>query len=734
MVSVLRSLFVCLLMLVQSSHAQSVLAAARIDDASTTASFTLGLSRDNGASFETTALTTDNVRLIATITPETAHLEKQADIYVVAQLGAAFYMRNQNGGFESWNGELATLKHFQTQVLSKPLAVDVFSGSLPAAASMRWFVGYKTSDDVLIYSRQSHQVVISQPSSTPPSAWPSTRPFISLVDFKSAAPGSAAHTRFMGMVDKAVGGNKEYGYSSTHSVIAYALKGDAKYIQLAIADTDAYVEAQIASACGSSKNSPAIGGDSYLGSGGAIQNIALTYDYGYDLLTDAQRTRWLALMTQVADNIWGKPSAATWGGPSMGCAAKTVGWSGWSISNAGNNYYYTSFARVAMYMALVTHEQKWIDLVQQKVIPSLVTYYSTKLLDGGSREGTGYGAAHMTLFDIYRLWLASTGEDLATRSSHTQNTINYWLHATVPTLDRFVPIGDQSRTSHPTLYDYHRILMLEAQLLSPNTPEAEWAHWWLDNNAIKKMTGGFNSQFDLLKLTADSEKPTELSYYAKGAGVYFARSSWEKDATHFSMIAGQYEEAHAGQEQGNFTFFKNNWLAVTSNIWSRTGINQDTASRNVLRFDNANGEKVRQNKYADSVAPVIVVTTDADGTQRGVVDLSPAFSVNRTLVQSWKRDFVYKDNKVTIHDRCQVSPSITPVWQVHTPVLPNYDSATGKITTADGKLVITPQMSAAPRVVIEEMKTLDADYAAGRYRVSLYSNSGCDFTVELLAL
>ena len=39
----------------------------------------------------------------------------------------------------------------------------------------------------------------------------------------------------------------------------------------------------------------------------------------------------------------------------------------------------------------------------------------------------------------------------------------------MPTRDRFAPIGDQSRSSIPELYDYHENLVHEAVALSPTT-------------------------------------------------------------------------------------------------------------------------------------------------------------------------------------------------------------------------------------------------------------------------
>ena len=78
----------------------------------------------------------------------------------------------------------------------------------------------------------------------------------------------------------------------------------------------------------------------------------------------------------------------------------------------------------------------------------LAAYYA-QLPGGGSREGTGYGTALRNLFEDYLYWRASTGEDLAALSTHAGDTIDYWVHATVPTRDRFAPIGDQSRSSIP---------------------------------------------------------------------------------------------------------------------------------------------------------------------------------------------------------------------------------------------------------------------------------------------
>jgi hypothetical protein len=68
---------------------------------------------------------------------------------------------------------------------------------------------------------------------------------------------------------------------------------------------------------------------------------------------------------------------------------------------------------------------------------------------------------------------------------------------------------------------------------------------------------------DLLPLPDAPAVPTERVYHAAGAGVLFARSNWNTDAAWFSFVAGKYDQSHAHQDQGAFTFFKRDWLAVT---------------------------------------------------------------------------------------------------------------------------------------------------------------------------
>jgi hypothetical protein len=121
---------------------------------------------------------------------------------------------------------------------------------------------------------------------------------------------------------------------------------------------------------------------------------------------------------------------------------------------------------------------------------------------------------------------------------HVRETIDYWLHATVPTRDRFAPIGDQARSSMPDLYDYHENLVHAAVVLSGASDAARRGTWWLQNNSVNGVAHSFNLAGDLLPYPVAPLVPTDLVYHASAAGHFFARSSWATDASWLSFVAG----------------------------------------------------------------------------------------------------------------------------------------------------------------------------------------------------
>jgi hypothetical protein len=540
---------------------------------------------------------------------------------------------------------------------------------------------------------------------------PVARPYLSLAPFLNADPASAAFIQFQAGVDDALAGGPPYAYSATHSVIMYRISGNVAYLLDAIDRVEAFValgEAAIAAG-----QQPALAGDSYLEVGWYLEQLSLAYDFGYEHLTPSQRQRWARFGDQAIFNVW-HPSEAHWdNGPRP--------WTGWSVCDPGNNYHY-SFLRATMLWAWARQDLTLIDFLQAQKFPPLMDYFAA-LPGGGSREGTGYGTAQKNLFENYVLWKSATGEDLAGVTPHTRETIDYWVHATVPTLDRFAPIGDQSRSSIPELYDYHENLVHTAAFLSQGTPQAARGTWWLQHNSVNGPIHQFNASTYLLPYPDAPVAPTELTYHARGAGAFFARSSWNTNASWISFVAGKYDQSHAHQDQGSFTFFKNDWLAVTPNIWSHSGINQGVEVHNVLRFVRADGTTINQNP-SDTVESTMVPSS-AGGTAYASASLANAYSQNASLIQGWTRAIALDGDVLRVSDQCTVAAGVRPIFQVQVPVAP--------VLQPDGSVVAGNLRIVALHDVNVSWTAMAAPEFSAGYRVELTRTSGCAFTVELHA-
>lgn len=520
---------------------------------------------------------------------------------------------------------------------------------------------------------------------------------------------SAEYRRFKGFVDRAVAGDPGYGFSATDAAYMYRLTGERRYGALAVSMVEAQVSA--AEAAMAAGEAPPIAGDSFLGVGPMLRDVALAYDWCGELATPAQKARWKAYADQTVANVW-HPYVARWGGHWMPG-------NGWAIEDPGNNYFY-SFLQATMYWALASDNAALKSFLQDDRLP-LLTAYVARLPGGGSREGTSYGASLRTLFGLYRLWHDSTGVDLANANGHLTDTIRYWVHATVPTMDRFAPIGDQPRVSVPELYDYERWLMLEARRSTRDAPAASLASWWLHRISVKRMDSGFNSRHDLLPAGDAGTAPHELVYHATGVGQLFARTDWGRDAMWLDFTVGPFDQVHAHQAQGAFTLFAGDWLAVTENIWSHSGIEQGTPTNNVVRFER-DGEPVPQ--VMPTTSTLTLEATGPDGQVHAVADLTPAYGGD-PAVRAWQRRIDFQDRVLTVQDSFAVSPGTRAVFQLNVPARPTIKGN----TAVAGRLRMTVLSPAGASLTVVDWTAVDADYTSG-WRIDV-RGPGDRFVVRL---
>ena len=521
---------------------------------------------------------------------------------------------------------------------------------------------------------------------------------------------SPAYSRYKEWVDTAVSGNPGYAFSAVDAVLMHQLTGNGRYCDIAVRMVQQQVDEANAKIAQGAR--PAVAGDSYLEAGPMISELARTWQWCGERIPDEQRPKWSAYADQAIRNIW-SPKSASWGGT-------PATWTGWSIDNPGNNYYY-SFVEATMDWALASNDEALLKLLREDKLPALKGYFA-KLPGGGSLEGTGYGAAHMRLFTLYRTWKDSTGEDLANANPHLSDSIRFWIHATVPTLDRFAPFGDQSRVSVPEIFDYHRRLVLEARMASKDEEARALASWWLGSISLQRMSQGFNFRYDLLPAGDAKEPPRELVYHATGTGRLFARTGWDRDAMWMTFTAGPYVESHAHQDQGSFTLFARDWLAVTENVWTHSGIQQGTDVHNLVRFVR-NGATIRQREPSTSTMTLTRGATP--GEVHASADLGGAYAPGAG-VESWKREIDFAARKLTVRDRYATSADTRAIFQVNVPSKPQIN---GREAIA-GRLRIRVVSPEDATLSVLEWSTLDAAEFRSGWRVDV-EGGGDGFVVEL---
>jgi len=518
---------------------------------------------------------------------------------------------------------------------------------------------------------------------------------------------TAAATRFKTNVDQWLSGADIWGFEAWTAALVGQLTGNAAYCTKAVATIEAQVVAAEAKIAAS--QAPEVAGDSYLHVGEMVGDLAMIYDWCFDKTTSAQRTRWLKYANQAVWNVWHN-TAAKWG-------SATIPWSGWSVNDPSDNYYY-SFLRATMLLGLAAKGEDaqadtWITQFRDtKILGQLVPTFNADLVGGGSREGTGYGVAMRKLFELYDLWKATTGETLATKTPHTRQSMLAMLHQLVPTRDRVAPTGDLSRDSTAAFFDYHRNYLQELIHLFPTDALAKRAKSQLAASSVPTMGSSFMLSYDFLyddtAVTAQPIDGLNTTYYAPGIGELYSRSGWDPHATWVNLIAGPYTQSHAHQDQGSLMIYKDGWLAYDAVIDSHSGLTQETTAHGLVRIDSG-GQPVRQ--IANTLSKLTALH-QGTGYTYAASDLTPAYNGN-AAVQKVHREMVHLlPDVVVVFDRVASASGTSQTWQLATPVAASVSGATAAITNA-GHTLRVQRISGGGNMSVTSMPSIDSDYSSG---------------------
>jgi len=497
------------------------------------------------------------------------------------------------------------------------------------------------------------------------------------------AANTPAAARFVEIVDSEMAGTEHYEFQPWFAALLGQLTGEAAYCDYAIAGTDAGVAAEEALIAMGERAE--VAGDSYLYVGDTVGNLALVYDWCFEHMSDDQRQRWLAYANQAVWNVW-HPAQANWGGV-------VYEWSGWSIDNPSNNYYY-SFLQATLYLGLAAYEEHpdaagWVTMFREtKIAGQLVPQFTADLAGGGSREGTGYGVAMARLFRLYDFWETSTGENIKDLTGHTRSSLLHILHTVVPTLDRIAPVGDHARDSTAALFDYHRDYVQLLAHMYQDDPAAPTARWWLQACSVPEMSQHFMAVWDFwYASTAPAAPEPELhsAYHATGTGQVYARSDWDPDATWVHLAAGPYSESHAHRDKGSVMFYRGEWLAYDQNILSHSGIRQEEEMHNLVRIVDA-GETVPQREGADPAD--LLALAEGDGWLYAAVDVTPIYDDHPAVLRVEREMVFIKPDVLVVFDRVDTGGGSERVWQLNTPIQPMLAGPTATITGAAAALVV----------------------------------------------
>jgi hypothetical protein len=500
------------------------------------------------------------------------------------------------------------------------------------------------------------------------------------------AVGTPSALRFKNYVDAEMAGANGWGFQPWFAALMGQVTGNASYCSFAVQRTEAQVLAE-ESLIGQGQRA-AVAGDSYLEVGPIIGSLATVMDWCRSTTTAAQRTRWQAYANQAVWNVW-HPAQASWGGVANA-------WSGWSVDNPANNYYY-SFLEATMLLGLASHGENpqadtWLDMFrQQKLEQQLFPIFTRDLTGGGSREGTGYGTAMKNLWRLYDWWERSTGERIADRTPHTLASLAHFQHMMVPTLDRLAPTGDHARDSTAALFDYHRDYVQVLMRLFPGERLAATAKDLLARSNVPRMQNGFMTYSDFLYDTSDLPRAPSsdlaTAYWGSGTGQFAMRSSWALDDAYANFICGPYTESHAHHDQGSFVIFKGNWLAFDANVASHSGIEQAEGLHNLVRVER-NGNVVPQREGAPACEMLAVA--NAPEYAYGLARITPAYGGAASVVRL-EREFVFlKPGTFIVFDRVQTSGGgIRRVFSLNLPSAPTVNGESFSLVQGTHRLDVT---------------------------------------------
>jgi hypothetical protein len=437
--------------------------------------------------------------------------------------------------------------------------------------------------------------------------------------------------------------------------LAYQVTGDTGYAQTAI--TSMLAEAVPAND---------LSGDDYYDYRDVMPNMTAGYDWCWDQLSSTQRTQIAGWLMDRADAVWPDTN------PARAC--------GWAVDDPADNYYYGFLMTWPAALAVYNEEPR----APTHLALGLQKFQRVRSYTDG--WGTGGVFAESTNYDstgrlglVLDGHLTATGQDLMNTGGFTflHDSLDWRIHGSVPTLDLYYPLGDQSRISIGPLSDYDRFRALIPTLDDADAMQRQYGKWWLDHITPNTSVWDFQSAWEFLYYdedapSADYTQSFATSYLTSGPGILLKRSDWSPTATYWGAWSGPLEEGHQNADVNGFMIYKGGWLAGNTTIWSQSGIWNDTLSSNNMTFGGLEQDWQTPDAAWPNPAGSIVKEEDASDYTYFAGQGAQAYVQDRShcgvkIVNDYTRKIAYlTPDLFLILDRVSlVDPTKAKEWHLH---------------------------------------------------------------------
>ena len=178
--------------------------------------------------------------------------------------------------------------------------------------------------------------------------------------------------------------------------------------------------------------------------------------------------------------------------------------------------------------------------------------------EGGEYVGIGIGQA---IYQVPAMWRSATGEDIFSAEPGIQGFLDFLIYRTRPDKSHF-RWGDGSHFDKlipdriPLAIEYRHAAAYSMNGCPRHIAPTSWPWGPLTDNSL---------------CDPDAVKELPLARYFDGTGMLVARSDWTPDATYVSFKAGDNYWSHTHLDQGSFTVFQNDALAIDSGAYGGGG-------------------------------------------------------------------------------------------------------------------------------------------------------------------